>query len=105
MKPKHIFLYLLGIGLLLFGNRDLWDKLKIAREKEKQQKALAEANKDVEKRFETQRLQYDSVAKTWKNPNYYFQTVHLGNVNFKALKQKGRSTVESNDDENASDSQ
>ncbi len=104
MKPKHLFLYLLGIALLLFGNRDLWDELQESWEKEKKQKALVEANKDVEKRFETQRLQYDSISKTWKNPTYYFQIVNLGNLNFKALKKKGRTTVEIDDDENASDS-
>lgn len=105
MRAKHIFLYLLGIGLLIFGNRDLWDELKEAREREKKQKALAEANKDVGKHFETQKLQYDSANHTWENASYYFQIVNLGNVNFKALRKKGRTHVEIDDDENASDSQ
>ncbi|UII25955.1 hypothetical protein LVD15_22040 [Fulvivirga maritima] len=105
MKAKHIFFYLLGIGLLIFGNRDLWDELQEARELEKKQKALAEANKDVGENFETQKLQYDSANHTWKNDAYYFQIVNLGNVNYKALRKKGRTHVETDDDENVSDSQ
>ncbi|GFD75993.1 hypothetical protein [Tenacibaculum mesophilum] len=105
MNFKHIILYLLGISLLLFGNRNLWDKWQESREKYKREKALATVNDNVEKRFETQKITYDTITKTWKNSNFYFQTINLGNVNFKTLRKKGRTTIELDGDENASSSQ
>lgn len=104
MNIKNIFLYILGIGLLLFGNRSFWKEYQEAKANEKKAKAKAHANDDITKRFETQKLEYDSIHKSWKNPNYYFQVVSLGNFNFKTL-QKGKTTIETNDVENASDSQ
>ena len=103
MKVKSIFLYLLGLGLLLFGNRDLWDELQESWKEEKKQKDLLLVNKDVEKRFETQKLEYDSVSKKWTNPKYYFQVINAGSPNFKALKKSTK--VETDSDEDASDSQ
>lgn len=104
MKPKPIFLYLIGIGLLLFGNRDFWDELQESWKEEKKLKETLEVNKNVENGFETQKLEYDSVSKKWSNPNYYFQVINAGNPNFKALK-KGKTTIETDTDEDASDSQ
>jgi len=104
MKAKPIFLYLLGIGLFLFGNRNFWNDLQDSWKEQERQKAVLDVNKDIEKKFETQKLQRDSVSKTWKNPKYYFQVINLGSPNFKALK-KGRTTVETDISEDASDSQ
>lgn len=106
MKIKPLFLYLTGVVLLVFGNRELWDELQEARELKEKQQALAEAGNEVKKEiFETQKLQYDSITKKWNNPEYYFQVVNAGNPNFKALKKKGNTKVETNTDEDASDSQ
>ncbi len=105
MKIKAFFLYGIGIALLIFGNRELWDKLKAEKEEKQQRQALADANEKVKlESFEVQKLEYDSVSGQWKNPDYYFQVINAGNPNFKALK-KGSVKVESNTDENASDSQ
>lgn len=104
MKFKPVFLYLLAIGFFLFGNREFWDKYLQSKEDEKEKVLLAEVNKGVEKRFETQKLQYDPVSKKWINPNFYFQVINIGKINFKAIK-KNKTTVETDTDENASDSQ
>ena len=104
MKAKPVFLYILGIGFLLFGNRDLWDELQESWKEEKRQQSLLDININIEKRFETQKLEYDSVSKKWRNPKYYFQVINLGSPNFKALK-KGRTAIETDTDEDASDSQ
>lgn len=106
MKFKPLFLYIIGVVLLVFGNRELWDELQEARELKEKQQALAEANNKVKKEiFETQKLQYDSINKKWNNPEYYFQVINAGSPNFKALKKKGNTKVETNTDEDASDSQ
>jgi len=104
MKFKSVFLYLLAISFFLFGNREFWAKYIQSKEEEREKETLAKVNKGVEKRFETQKLQYDSVSKRWVNPNFYFQVINVGKINFKAIK-KGKTTIETNSDENASDSQ
>ena len=108
IKPHYIFLYAIGAFLLLFGQRDFWEGiLEEQKQKEIAKKQSEEAKIASEKKFEVQNLSYDSITKTWKNAGHYFQTIHVGNVNFKAIKasQKSSKTViETNDDENASDS-
>ncbi|GLB50427.1 hypothetical protein [Neptunitalea lumnitzerae] len=104
MKLKYILLYIIGLGLLVFGNRNFWDELQESRKKEKLEDEKKHVNDGIAKRFETQRLEYDAATGKWKNPNYYFKVINLGNFNFKTLN-KGKTTVETNDDENASDSQ
>ncbi|KOS04890.1 hypothetical protein AM493_01660 [Flavobacterium akiainvivens] len=105
MKLKPVLLYLTGIALLIFGNRDLWDELQEERAEKQRQQDLAQLQKDVLKQqFDSQKLQYDSLTKKWKNPEFYFQVVNVGKVNFKALK-KGKTKVETDTDEDATDSQ
>lgn len=105
MKIRPILLYITGLFLLIFGNRDLWDEVREERrEAEKNQKLLTEANRDLEKRFEVQQLEYDSLNNQWKNPHYYFQLVNASYINFKALNKTKRTSIESDDDEIASDS-
>ena len=103
MKKKYIFLYLLGVLFLIFGNRNLWNEWQDSREDALKLKALAGANKDVMKKFEVQKLKFDSVKKKWINPNYYFQVVNLGSLNFKAIR-RGHSSVERDHNEDASES-
>lgn len=104
-KPQSLVLYLIGIALLLFGQRSFWDKFKEARkqvalEKKQQQEEALISNRP----FEIQEIEYDSIRGKWKNDRVYFQTIHVGNVNFKSLKNRRTTTVEHHDEENASDS-
>ncbi len=105
-KGTHILLYFIGIILLIFGQRSFWEELQLAQKqkelnKKKSQEALLAANK----KFEVQELTFDSSERRLKNNDIYFQTVHLGTVNFKALKKPvSSSQVETNDEEYASDS-
>jgi len=104
-RAKHILLYALGIILLLFGQRNFWEEL-LAKNKEDEynRKSAEEAKISATKNFEVQYLNYDSTQNVWKNKQYYFQTLHLGKINFKALKRDTKTTIEQHDDENASDS-
>lgn len=105
IKAKHIILYAIGSLLLIFGQRSFWEGVK---KEEKQRGATAKAMKEAEiavnKKFEVQTLIYDSIQDNWYNKDIYFQTLHVGNVNFKALKRFNKTVVETNDDEDASDS-
>lgn len=105
-KTQSFVLYFVGVVLLLFGQRSFWEKYKDAQRQIAQEKIQqSEVEKVSNKPFETQKVEYDSITNTWKNEHRYFQTVHVGNVNFKALNKKGiKTTIEDNDDENASDS-
>ncbi|MCR4031447.1 MULTISPECIES: hypothetical protein [Flavobacterium] len=105
IKTKYIALYFLGILLLIFGQRSFWENL--IKEKEDQKEALKlrqEAENAFSQQFEVQKLEYDSVNRKWKNNNLYFQIIHTGSINFKALKNKSKTVVETNDEENASES-
>ncbi|MFD2940243.1 hypothetical protein [Flavobacterium notoginsengisoli] len=103
IKTKYIALYILGILLLIFGQRNFWESLlKEAEDKKEALKLRKEAQEAFSQKFEIQKLQYDSVKRIWKNNSLYFQTIHTGSINFKALKNK--TVVETNDDENASES-
>lgn len=104
MKIKQLLLYFLGIVLLVFGNRDLWDELKDFYQEKERKKKLLHVNDAVVDRFETQTLAYDPVSKRLKNPSHYFQLIGLGNINFKATR-KGTSRIESDNDEDATSSQ
>lgn len=105
MKVKAILLYSLAVLLLIFGNRDLWDEVLEQRElAEKNKKLVAESAKNSEKQFEIQKLQYDSISGQWKNPHHYFQLINVSYVNFKAINKGKKTTIETDDDENASDS-
>lgn len=105
MKAKSLLLYFLGIGLLLFGNRELWDKIQLDREEEKQRQTLAdEAEKVKSETFKIEKIQFDSISKTWKNPEFYFQVINAGSPNFKALR-KGVTKTETTTSEDASASQ
>lgn len=105
IKAKHILLYVIGITLLIFGQRNFWEEIKEAdKQKEATKKAMEQAEIASNKKFEVQTLYYDSVQKSWENKDVYFQTLHVGNINFKALKRFNKTTIETHDDENASDS-
>lgn len=106
VNARHIALYLIGIVLLVFGYPNFLDKITEAgRMKEEANRIRKEAEEASSKPFEVQELVYDPNSDTWKNENYYFQTIHVGQVNFKALLTvKKRNAIETNDDENASDS-
>lgn len=105
VKAKYIVLYTIGITLLIFGQRDFWEKIQEAsKQKEISRKQTEEAQMASNKKFEIQELTYDSVRNKWINQHVYFQTQNMGNVNFKLLKRSANIKIETNDDENASDS-
>ncbi|MCC9167732.1 hypothetical protein [Pontibacter harenae] len=105
LKAKYIVLYAIGIILLIFGQRNFWEELQEASEQnEAKKKMLEEAFIASNRKFEVQELVYDSTKNLWKNKYPYFQTIQVGNVNFKALKRSKKTTIETNDDENASES-
>lgn len=100
---RSITLFASAVLFLIFGNRDLWRKLEEAgRQREASRRMAEEARIASSKPFEVQELHFDPASAGWKNPHAYFQPVHVGNVNFKALRPKSTG-VETNDDENASD--
>lgn len=105
IKAKYIVLYATGIILLIFGQRNFWEKIQQAqKESEAAKKRSEEAFIASNKKFEIQELTYDSTKNLWKNKYPYFQILQVGNVNFKALTKSEKTSIETNDDENASES-
>lgn len=105
INTKQIILYTTGIALLLFGQRHFWEDLQRAKgEKEQADTQNKQAAIESNKPFETQEVIRDTIQNTLKNPHIYFQTVHVGKVNINALKRFNKTTVETHDDEHASDS-
>jgi len=98
---KQIVLYVLGVGLLVFGSRK--DITNAAESYYK--KHPKDENKDVEKEFETQTLSLDTIKSELKNDHLYFQTLHV-NINALNSKKRKRSdiTIESKNAETATDS-
>ncbi len=108
VQPKYIFLYLIGISLLIFGNRQFWEKFQEEKKKKLlEEKMIQEAKIESFKQFETQSILFDEKNMVWKNNHVSFHSIHVGKVNFPALKLEkleGSIRKETNDDENASDS-
>ncbi len=104
-RLRYVVLYTTGIALLVFGNRGLWERLQEENRQAETNRKLAEQARILSSRpFEVQALTRDPVTNALKNNHPYIQTVHVGRVNFKALRPKlGGASVETNDDENASD--
>lgn len=88
MHLKSILLYFVALCLFLLGNTDLWKRLKAEHLQEKKQKALIEANRDLEAKFEVQHLEFDSLQQRWENPIPYFQTIHVRDDEVQGLKKK-----------------
>lgn len=102
---KHLLLYVIAIILFIFGNSSFLEKIK--KEKEENKKSLkikAEVAEISSRKFEVQPLTFDSIDNRWKNESIYFQTVHLGKVDFKSTPTVNKTIIETNDDENASES-
>lgn len=105
INPRHIFLYIIGIVLLVFGYPSFWTEIKEENKKKEETKRMQEdAQLASTKKFEIQQAEFDSLTKQWKNKTPYFQTIHVGKVNFKAVLINKKTSIETNDDENASDS-
>lgn len=107
MKFKSVFLYVLGAFFLLFGYRDLWEKLQVDKKTAQtrmQQYALAKKNLE-ELQFDVQKLELDTATKKLKNPNPYFSIINVGKVNFaKQSIISPKTVIETDSAENASDS-
>lgn len=106
IAPKHLLLYLIGIVLLCFGNRQFWEKIQAENKKKKHEdKGRITAKKNSIKPFETQVVVYDPVNKKWENNHISFQTIHVTNLSFDPPTKESVLTIEVNDEEYASDSQ
>lgn len=74
IAPKHLLLYLIGIVLLCFGNRQFWEKIQAENKKKKHEdKGRITAKKNSFKPFETQVVVYDPVNKKWKTITLVFR--------------------------------
>ena len=108
VKPAYILLYFIGAALLIFGNRQFWEKLQEENKKKKEEEKQSEIAKVVSNEpFEVQDLTYDSIHKVWKNNHISFHSIYLTNVQFKRPATKANNKTmetETNDDEYASDS-
>lgn len=105
VNARHIIFYIIGIVLLFFGYPGFWDEIKENnRKKEEAKKMQQEVDIASSKAFEVQELILDPLTDTWKNDQHYFQTINVGKINFKALQKAKKTMIETNDDENASDS-
>ncbi len=91
---KQAGLYLLGAGLLIFGNRKTLDGILVSLDppEEKDHKKFDEA-------FETQKITRNKENKL-ANENIYFQTIHIDNAT-----PTRKTSIESDNAETASASQ
>ncbi|MFL9831696.1 hypothetical protein ABS764_12640 [Flavobacterium sp. ST-87] len=101
-KLNGLILFIIATFLLVVSRKDLLygfiDDWRIRRKD-----AQTTAQSPNELRFEKQRLDYDSIQKSFKNPNLYFEVVRLGNIDFKSYKRNVK--IEDGDNaENASES-
>ena len=105
VELKHILLYLIGIILLVFGNKQFWERFQEEEKKKLLDERLAkDAKVESFRKFETQDILFDKKNKIWKNNHISFNTINLGKVDFISEKQNGNVKKETNDDETASDS-
>lgn len=100
-RIKTFVLYLLGVVLLVFGNRkifsDLWNTLF--------PKKPIDYNKDIEKGFSHENIEYDSIQGRFVNHAEYFEIVRYGDDVTDVMKQARSTTrIESDNAETASDS-
>lgn len=104
MKWKSILLYSIGLLLLLFGNTELWDKLRAENQIRKQKRETDRRNKEIVPKIQTQKVFFDSVSGKWVNQTPSFRTVHVKESKDTATVKKMSVHVETNHKaENASD--
>ncbi|WP_442590679.1 hypothetical protein ACSBL2_05560 [Pedobacter sp. AW31-3R] len=98
---KQIILYLMGIGLLLFGfRRNIDDAIQDYRKKHPK-----DENKDLEKHFETQVLKVDTTTHELRNDQVYFQVLRISSDDLKRKKStRSKITTETDHAETATDS-
>ncbi len=77
MHWKSILLYSLGLLLFLFGNSELWEKLRAESLTKKQLQDSLRANKDAALKFDVQKVLFDSTSGKLVNQTPSFRTVHL----------------------------
>ncbi|GAA4789885.1 hypothetical protein GCM10023231_17290 [Olivibacter ginsenosidimutans] len=102
-KLKGLFLFIIATFLLGLSRKDLlygwiddwYMRKKIAETKSQNPNEL---------RFETQKLDYDSLQKSFKNPNLYFEVVRLGHIDFNSYKRNVKKVEDGDIAENASES-
>lgn len=95
---KKTFLFLIGIGLLIFGNRQYFKEFKESYKK----KNTKDPNLNISKDFKTSKLKYDSINEQFINPNFYFEVIKIDESALGKSNSKRKTTIESSKPENAS---
>ena len=95
---KQAGLYLLGAGLLIFGNRKTLDGILVSLESTEEKD-----HKQFDEDFETQKITRNTDNKL-ANDNIYFQTIHIDKRDINATPTR-KTSIESDHAETASASQ
>lgn len=105
LNLKHALLYVTGFAMIALGNKNFFAGIiEERRQKALNEKAAREAKIISSRPFEIQELVPGVNGEGWTNNHHYIQTIHVGRVNFKALRSpRANTSVETHDDENASD--
>lgn len=102
-KLNGLILFIIATFLLIVSRKDLLYGI-IDDWRMRRKEAQTTAQNPNELRFETQKLGYDSIQKSFKNPNLYFEVVRLGNIDFKSYKRNIKKVEDGDIAENASES-
>lgn len=102
-KLNGLFLFIIATSLLVLSRKDLlsgfiddwWMRRK---------NSQTTAQSPNELQFERQKLGFDSIQKSFKNPNLYFEVVRLVNIDFKSYKRTIKKVEDGDTAENASES-
>jgi|GEM_PF-4201793 len=102
-KLNGLFLFIIATFLLVLSRKDLlYGFIDDWRMRRKTTQTTAQSPNEL--RFERQKLGFDSIQKTLKNPNLYFEVVRLGNIGFKSYKRNIKKVEDGDTAENASES-
>lgn len=102
-KLNGLFLFIIATFLLVLSRKDLVSGF-IDDWRMRRKNAQITAKKPHELRFETQKIGYDSIQKSFKNPNLYFEVVRLGHIDFKSYKTNAKKVEDGDIAEDASES-
>ena len=102
---KQISLYILGVVLLLFGNRKALE-LFLQNDATDDELNGEDEKLDIYKRFEIQRLKFNEQTNELNNPVPYFEIMRIdeSDIGVRGAKGVARTAIETDDTENASDS-
>lgn len=102
-KMNGLILFIIATFLLVLSRKDsLYGFIDDWRMRRKNTQTTAQNPNEL--RFETQKLGFDSIQKSFKNPNLYFEVVRLGTIDFKSYKRNIKKVEDGDTAENASGS-